>query len=170
MKKEIIQHPDHILRRVSEEIPLTSLPNKEVLEMIKDMKDTLDAEEDGVALSAIQIGIPKKIFIVSPKAFDEENEKEAKYLICINPKIIKSSKKTKWLDEGCLSIRNIYGEVERSNQVTIEAYDENGKKFTRGASGLVAQVFQHESDHLNGVLFIDKAINVREIDPSKNVL
>ena len=83
--------------------------------------------------------------------------------IYINPVLVKTSKKTKMLSEGCLSVRWKYGKVKRSTQATVRAYDENGKQFTKGGSGLMAQIFQHETDHLKGVLFTDTAINLEEI-------
>jgi len=89
-------------------------------------------------------------------------------LVFINPEIIKISKKKGSVPEGCLSVRWLYGEVKRSTNATIRAYDENGKIFTRGGGGLLAQIFQHEVDHLNGVLFIDKAKNLVEIKPEKD--
>lgn len=84
-------------------------------------------------------------------------------LIFINPQIIKLSRKKVWAPEGCLSVRWLYGETPRAEKATIRAYDEDGKLFTRGASGLIAQIFQHETDHLNGVLFIDIARNIEKI-------
>lgn len=85
-------------------------------------------------------------------------------LICINPVIIKESKEKIWMEgEGCLSVRWLYGKVKRSTKVTLRAYDENGKVFTRGASGLLAHIFQHESDHLDGILFIDKAKDLQRM-------
>jgi peptide deformylase len=69
------------------------------------------------------------------------------------------------MEEGCLSLRWLYGKVKRSARVTVEAYDEEGKKFSRGAGGLLAQIFQHEIDHLNGRLFIDTATDVVNIPP-----
>jgi peptide deformylase len=85
--------------------------------------------------------------------------------VFINPKILKSSKEKKYMLEGCLSVRWLYGEVERSKQVTIESFDERGKKHVRGAGGLMAQIFQHEIDHLNGILFDSKAHNLRDLPP-----
>ena len=73
----------------------------------------------------------------------------------------------KMMEEGCLSVRYLYGKVSRGSKVVLEAYDETGKKFIKGASGLLSQIFQHETDHLNGVLFIDKAKNIEEIIPAK---
>jgi peptide deformylase len=72
------------------------------------------------------------------------------------------------MPEGCLSVRWLYGDVERSTQATVTAYDEHGESFVRGASGLLAQIFQHEIDHLDGILFIDKAHNLEEVTPEKN--
>ena len=72
------------------------------------------------------------------------------------------------MEEGCLSVRWKYGKVMRSEKATITAYDENGKKFSRGATGLIAQIFQHETDHLDGVLFIDKADNIVDLPPKKH--
>ena len=86
-------------------------------------------------------------------------------LVFINPRIINLSREKEHLDEGCLSVRYLYGKVRRSKKAKIQAYDENGKKVERGASGLLAQIFQHEIDHLEGILFIDKAQNVEEVLP-----
>jgi peptide deformylase len=89
-------------------------------------------------------------------------------LVFINPVISKLSKEKEWLPEGCLSVRPLYGKTFRSKKATVTAYDENGKKFQRGGSGLLAQIFQHETDHLNGILFIDHAKDVKAEAPSPN--
>ena len=91
----------------------------------------------------------------------------SKDLIFINPKITKLSQKKGWVPEGCLSVRWLYGKTLRSQKASIEAYDEHGKKFIRGASGLLAQIFQHETDHLDGILFIDHAKDIKEELPGK---
>lgn len=89
-------------------------------------------------------------------------------LVFINPVLVKESKEKKWMEgEGCLSVRWVYGKVRRSTKVTIRAFDENGKAFERGAGGLLAHIFQHEVDHLNGILFIDKAKDLEEVDPKE---
>ena len=69
------------------------------------------------------------------------------------------------MPEGCLSVRWLYGEVKRSTNATIRAYDEDGKVFTRGGGGLLSQIFQHEIDHLDGIIFTDKAKNLVELKP-----
>jgi peptide deformylase len=84
-------------------------------------------------------------------------------MVFINPKIINQSKKKQLVEEGCLSVRYIYGEVSRAEKTTIEAYDENGNKFSRGFSGFLSQIVQHETDHLNGGLFIDRAKHTVEL-------
>ncbi len=98
---------------------------------------------------------------------DVIKKKVYKNLVFINPKIVKLSKEKKWMDEGCLSVRWLYGKVQRSIRATISAYDETGKKFERGGGGILAHIYQHEVDHLNGTLFIDKAIDVEEINPNE---
>ncbi len=134
------------------------------------MKSALDAEDDGVAIAAPQIGVPLRIFIVSGRVLnfikgDADDAPRYPDIVFINPKITKLSKEKEFMEEGCLSVRWLYGKVKRSTKASIEAYDENGNFFKKGASGLMAQIFQHETDHLNGILFTDTAKDLEEIDP-----
>jgi peptide deformylase len=85
-----------------------------------------------------------------------------KFYAFINPEIIKSSKKSSFLEEGCLSLPNIYGEVERPEKIIFKAINSDGKKIKLKAFGLLARVIQHEIDHLDGILFIDKAKNIKK--------
>ncbi|MBU0612115.1 peptide deformylase [Patescibacteria group bacterium] len=173
--KKIVQKSDKVLRQKAKEIPLEEITTPKIQKIIKEMSDSLKSQDDGVALAAPQIGYPLKIFVVSGKIFDIDfirgqglptNKKDIpKDLIFINPKISKLSKEKEWVPEGCLSVRWIYGKVHRSKKATITAYDEKGKKIIRGASGLLAQIFQHETDHLDGTLFIDKAKELQEEKP-----
>ncbi|MEO7597086.1 MAG: peptide deformylase [Candidatus Paceibacterota bacterium] len=94
-------------------------------------------------------------------AQESTKKEKIKDLVFVNPVISKLSRDKEWMPEGCLSVRPLYGKTYRSKKVFITAHDENGKKFTRGASGLLAQIFQHETDHLNGILFIDHAKDVK---------
>lgn len=171
---EIIQQDNKILRKVSKQVPIQDIKSKEVQKILSDMKIALDSQEDGVAIAAPQIGISLRIFIVSEKAYsiekdtdEQKNKVYKKDFIFINPEIIKLSKKKQSLEEGCLSVRWLYGDVVRSTNAIIRAYNEKGELFTRGAGGLLAQIFQHEVDHLDGVLFIDKAKNIEEIQPNQ---
>lgn len=178
----IIQKGDPVLRQVAEEVPLAEIGSPEVTKILADMRTALEAEEDGVALAAPQIGVPLRIFVVSPRVFavdDEENEQETQTKnrppsnttsqphVYINPTIEKTSRKKVRIEEGCLSVRWLYGYVRRAERTTVAAYGADGKRFTRGASGLLAQIFQHEVDHLDGVLFIDKATDIKNFPPEK---
>lgn len=160
---KILQKDSPILREKAKLIPLKDIKSKKILGVLDKMREALDAEEDGVAIAAPQIGESLRIFIASKKITNSKN------LVFINPEIIKASKQKKKVEEGCLSVRWLYGQVKRSEKVTIRAYDETGKLFTRGASGLLAQIFQHETDHLDGILFIDEAENIQDIPPVKNI-
>jgi peptide deformylase len=125
----------------------------------------------GIGLAAPQIGLPLRIFILSKRVFKRENEDapdHRAHYVYINPKIIKRSRRKERMDEGCLSVRGKYGTIARSTNVTVEAYDEFGIKFTRGAGGLLAQAFQHETDHLEGTLFIDHAEELWDVAPRKS--
>src|SRR3989344_5125977 len=114
------------------------------------MKEALHAEEDGVAIAAPQIGESLRMFVVNIEILALANRikrvdghKRLEDMVFINPEIVKISKKKHKVEEGCLSIRWLYGQVLRSEKVTIKAYDETGKPLQRGASGLLAQIFQH---------------------------
>ena len=171
MTKKIVQREDDVLREQAKEIPLSEITTPKIQKILKEMSASLKSQDDGVAIAAPQIGYSLQIFVVAGKMFSEsfirgealpKDAEVPKDLIFINPKISKLSRDKEWLPEGCLSVRWLYGKILRSKKATVTAYDENGKKFTRGASGLLAQVFQHETDHLKGVLFIDKAKSIKE--------
>ncbi len=170
-----------MLRQIAEEVPLQEIGTPRLRKILKDMKKSLHAEDDSVAIAAPQIGVPLRIFIVSGRAFElgkyegmyepeEKNSARKKKkvtpdLVCINPRIKNESKDSTFMIEGCLSLRWLYGSVKRKKKITIEAWSDTGKKFTRGASGLLSQIFQHETDHLDGVLFTDKAREIENIPP-----
>ncbi len=170
---KIVQKDDPVLRKIAEEIPLKNIGDKRLNDLISEMRVALDKCVDGVALAAPQIGKSLRLFVISPKVFSvqRENEKtgnknqeENDKLVYINPVITKKSSKKNILDEGCLSVSLVFGKIKRHNKVTITAYDEIGTMFTRGASGLLAEIFQHETDHLNGILFIDSATGLIKIE------
>ncbi|OGI73900.1 hypothetical protein A2740_00180 [Candidatus Nomurabacteria bacterium RIFCSPHIGHO2_01_FULL_43_16] len=184
--KKIVQKEDKVLRQNADEVRVANIKTKKIQKVLKEMSGALNSQDDGVALAAPQIGYPLRIFVVSGKIFTKDFVraekaltleevgvpaasvgKKTKNLVFINPKISKLSREKEWVPEGCLSVRWLYGRTFRSKKATIAAYDENGKKFTRGASGLLAQIFQHETDHLNGILFIDHAKDIKEELPRK---
>lgn len=142
-----------ILRAKSSKVIDFSDPK--IQKIITNMTETLFSMiETGIGLAAPQIGENVRIFILSPSI--------SKQLIFINPTIKKSLRRTK-VQEGCLSLPKLYGFLKRSKTVKITAFDENGGEFKLKAEGLLAQAIQHEVDHLDGVLFIDKAKDVGTI-------
>lgn len=170
---KIIQIGDDRLRTVCEPISILEIDSPETKQLLKDMSEALRSQDDGVAISAPQIGVTKRVFAVSTKIFDEDylagepEKKTYEHLYFINPKITKFSVKKEELEEGCLSIRGVYGLVKRPKNVTMESVNERGEKVVRGAGGLLARIFQHEIDHLDGILFIDKASAIKEIPEEK---
>jgi peptide deformylase len=168
----IVQKGDPVLRGIAHEVPPSHITSHKIQDIIQRMQTAMHGEDDAVAIAAPQIGEPVRIFIVSGKVFIQDYPDIIPGMpipddfICINPKILKLSRRKKKMPEGCLSVRWLYGNVSRSIQTTVEAYNEKGEKFTRGASGLLAQIFQHEIDHLDGILFIDKAEDIEDQPPT----
>lgn len=171
---EILQKEEKVLRQKAKPVPVEEITTARIQDILKRMNEALANEYDGVGLAAPQIGESLRIFIISDLIFkgkegkelrDEKTKKEN--LVFINPELVKVSKETKMLEEGCLSVRPLYGKVKRSTKATVRAYNEKGELFERGGSGLLAQIFQHEVDHLNGTLFIDKAKDIHEMQPEQ---
>ncbi len=168
---DIVQKGNAVLRQKSQNVPPEDIGSAKIKKIIKNMQKALSEQEDGVAIAAPQIGEPYRIFVVAGKVLHpnypdlEPNDIVPADLICINPEITKLSKEKKEMPEGCLSVRWYYGNVMRSTKASLTAYDEQGKEFSRGGSGLLAQIFQHETDHLNGILFIDTATDLKNTPP-----
>lgn len=173
-KKEKLLVPSDapVLRDVAKTVKIEEIGTKKISEIISNMKKALHAEDDGVAIAAPQIGVGLRVFVVNGEILTpkkgETMEDKADDLIFINPEIIKTSRRKKKLEEGCLSLRHLYGLVPRHEKITVAALNEHGRQFTSGASGLLAQIYQHEIDHLNGILFTDKAENVRDLPPPEH--
>lgn len=148
---EIIQYPNPILRKKCQ--PVLEI-NQEVKEIIEKMKKIIK-KHNGVGLAANQIGYSLRIIICYW---------ENKFYIFINPKITKYSKKTIEMEEGCLSLKGIYGIVERPEKITIEALNIKGKKIKQKFFGIISRIIQHEVDHLEGILFIDRTKNIYSIN------
>jgi peptide deformylase len=169
---DIVDKNNPTLRAVAKEVPLEDISSAKIQKVITNMKIALASQDDGVAIAAPQIGVSLRIFVVSGKVIGymkgEDNEKNIyPDIVYINPVITKRSKEKKNMEEGCLSVRYLYGKVSRSAKVQIEGYDENGNFFNRGGAGLMAQIFQHETDHLDGILFIDSATGLKDMPPEK---
>lgn len=184
MKELITQVGDPVLRQIAKPVSKKDFGSRKLHKIIERMKTALKREEFGVALAAPQIGESLRIFVVAPHVFeklqaDEEKsgasfaEGEARTprtflkqpgarTTFINPEITRMSRKSREMSEGCLSVRGKYGTVMRHEKATLRAYDENGEQFTYHASGLIAHIFQHEMDHLEGILYIDSAIKLQD--------
>lgn len=163
---DILQQDKKILREIAAEVSLKDIESNKIKKVLSDMKSAMDSQNDGIAIAAPQIGVSLRIFMISGsllKQADKTYTGDESDLIFINPTISKLSREKKEVEEGCLSVRWLYGMVSRSTKATIRAYDENGKKIERGASGLLAQIFQHEVDHLDGILFTDRADKLWEM-------
>lgn len=149
----IVIEPDEVLHQVAKEVKKIT-PN--IGKLLTDMAETMyDAE--GVGLAAPQIGILKRVIVID--VGDEHGLIEL-----INPEIV-ASEGEQFGSEGCLSIPNYRGEVRRAQTVTVKGLDRNGNEVTYTGSDLLARAFQHEIDHLNGVLYTDLAERVYEITP-----
>lgn len=109
-------------------------------------------EARGIGLAANQVGLPYRFFIINPTADPKETEEE---LVFINPEIVRR-KGSEIGEEGCLSLPELYGDVPRASEIVVEAFDLDGQGFEVECSDLMARVIQHENDHLDGVLFIDR--------------
>lgn len=145
--RTIIELPDPLLRRVSE--PVTEVTD-ETRALVDDMLETM-YDAPGVGLAAIQIGVPLRIFVTDVAKDDEPPQP----LVFINPEIVWASEERSEYEEGCLSIPEINGMVERPASVRIRFLDRHGAAQELECCGLQATCVQHELDHLNGVLFID---------------
>lgn len=155
---EILKEPNPLLRKKTNEIKETQFGSAGILELVKSMKETL-RQAQGAGLAANQVGKNLRLFVA---------EVEGKFYAVANPKVVKTSPKTVLMEEGCLSVPGVWGLVERPESVEIEGRNQFGKKIKIKARGLLARVFQHEIDHLNGVLFIDKATFLKNV--SQNVI
>jgi peptide deformylase len=162
----IVQQENPVLRHTALPVAPAEFGTTALSHLVEKMSVALSQCDDGVALAAPQIGVAKRIFIVSRKIFEENPPDQD--LVFINPRITKTSRRRALVEEGCLSVRWWYGKVKRAEKVTVEAYDLAGQKFTRHGEGLLAQIFQHEIDHLDGVLFIDKAQDLEELPPENH--
>jgi peptide deformylase len=136
----------------------TTLTTKEVTSLIVKMKKSM-YQASGVGLSANQIGLPYQLFVASVHTA----QGEPKFYAIFNPVIEKTTGGMVTLEEGCLSIPNTYGDVSRARQVVLRGFDKHGKPLKIKAWDLLARVFQHEVDHLNGKLFVDHTKSVRHI-------
>jgi peptide deformylase len=143
---DVVHYPDPFLRRKAEEI---ASPDETLDTLIRDMFAVMD-EEGGIGLAAPQIGVSRRIIVVSVK------EDSFERLALINPVIEHLSKESEVREEGCLSLPGVHADVERSVEAVVRGTTKSGRQVEISARSLLARVLQHEIDHLDGVLFIDR--------------
>jgi peptide deformylase len=148
-------HPT--LRKVAKKVDLKELADPLFQQLIDDMFETMYAAP-GVGLAAPQVNVSKRLFVMDVGE-DEEHPEGGAYVV-INPKIEVAEEEVE-MTEGCLSVPGYVGEITRFSHVAVTGYDRSGEKIRLEGRGTFAQALQHEIDHLNGVLYIDKAKNVR---------
>ena len=149
MEREIRIYPDEVLKKEAQRVEDF---NSELRELVGDMFDTM-YKKGGVGLAANQVGVLKRVFIVDLNSGKEGQGREK--LVFINPEIIHSEGEDV-AQEGCLSLPGLWKKVKRAKRVVIKAQDLEGREFQMEAEGLLARALQHELDHLNGMVFIDR--------------
>mgnify|MGYP003974565823 CR=1 FL=1 len=164
----IIHDPNPILRTRSEELDLDVIISPGMQKLMDDMIETM-YDDDGIGLAAPQIGENIRLLVIGKEALKNFKIKKGilqtkKDFVLINPTWHKTARKTAWDTEGCLSIPKTYGKVKRFFYIHVEGLDRHGEPVAFDASKYFARVIQHETDHLNGVLFIDKARDVYTVD------
>ncbi len=142
-----------LLRKKAADFDFKKYSKKDTQAMFKKMREIMKMAY-GIGLSANQIGLNLNVFVA---------QAEGKFYSIFNPKITKFSEEISEVEEGCLSVPEVFGKVARPAKVTLEGFDKNGKKIKIKAWGLLARIFQHEADHLNGKLFIDTATELHRI-------
>ncbi|MCD6412261.1 peptide deformylase [bacterium] len=153
---KILTFPHPILRKKTKKVTDFS----EIKGIAKEMEKLMERNQ-GIGLAANQVGLDLSFFIAKP---------QKKLYIVVNPKIVEVSEEKEKMIEGCLSLPKILANVERPKQIVLEAFDEKGKKITLKAKGLLARVFLHETDHLNGILIIDRSKEIYKVSEAKDLI
>ena len=172
--RKIVTLPEPVLRRKARTV---NTFDKNLQTLIDDMIETM-REAPGVGLAAPQVNVSERLIVVEYAEGEDEEEEgrpevPKKLYVMINPEIVKKSEETLMGVEGCLSIPNLVGEVERYAAIQVKGLNRHGKPAKVKAQGWLARIFQHEIDHLNGILFPDRAKRVwqpqDEVEPEQEV-
>ena len=155
-ERPVVKIPNPVLRTVADEIKISKKTDFTINEMMRIMR-----KAHGIGLAAPQVGLSQRLIVIAPPDY--------KPTALINPKIVKAEGEQIG-QEGCLSIPGLYGDVKRFEYVEVEAMDRKGRELIFELDGLAARVVQHEIDHLDGVLFIDKVdlATLHWVDPEKD--
>jgi peptide deformylase len=154
--REVIKLPNPVLRRKAHKV--TDFGN-EFQNLIEDMIETM-RNEPGVGLAAPQVNVSQRLIVVEYPEDDSIEDAAPRLFIVANPEFKEMSEELVKGIEGCLSVPNLLGQVERPLEVKVTGLDRRGKKQTINAKGWLARIFQHEVDHLNGILFVDRALEL----------
>ena len=163
---EIITIPTESLREKSKEIDRVFLLSADTQHFIQQLIETM-YNDDGAGIASPQVGKNIRICIIGKSSIKLDKKtsiKASEDLILINPIWTKTSIRKDWDTEGCLSVPKTYGKVKRYKHITVKAWDKDGKEINFEAHNFFARVIQHEIDHLDGILFIDKAKDIYKID------
>ncbi len=164
---KIITYPEKSLSQPSAKVETI---DEKILELIRDMGETM-FHESGVGLAAPQVGVNKRILVYNARAADPEDDgTEEKISALINPEIIEASGSYLSEDEGCLSVVDFRADVKRHETVRVRAQDMDGRELEFEAKGLPAVIMQHEIDHLDGILFIDRISSLKRAMYKKRIL
>jgi len=148
----ILEYPDPRLKRIAQ--PVTEF-TPEIRRLVEDMAETMYAAP-GIGLAATQVDVHQRVIVI------DVSETKDDLKVFINPKIVASEGRIKG-EEGCLSVPGYYDGVERAERVTVEAQDADGKSFTLSAEGLLAICIQHEMDHLDGIVFVERLSQLKQL-------
>lgn len=160
----IIKLPTPTLRERSVEIDAQILATAEIQEFIKDMIPTM-YDDDGIGLAAPQVNKNVRICVIGKEAIPSYHKLGGNDLVLVNPVWERAGRRTAWDTEGCLSVPLTFGKVKRYTKIKVTAMNEHGEQVEFEAKDFFARVIQHEVDHLDGILFIDKATGIYEVDP-----
>jgi peptide deformylase len=160
---EIVTLPDPVLRRKAK--PVVRF-DESLQTLIDNMVETMRLAP-GVGLAAPQVGVSERVIVVEYAEDEEDEEAPKKLYVVINPEIKEASEETELGIEGCLSIPGLQGEVDRSLELRLKGLTRHGQPIRIKARGWLARIFQHEIDHLNGVVFTDRAVRVWKPQPEQ---
>lgn len=160
--RPIVTVPDPVLRRKAQKVRQF---DANLQQLIDDMIETMRAAP-GVGLAAPQVGVAQRVIVVE-YGEDEDEDKPPRLYVVVNPEIVEVSAETEMGVEGCLSIPDLVGEVERYRRIVVKGQNRRGQPIKLKLQGWVARIFQHEIDHLEGVLFTDRAVRVWKPSPEE---
>jgi len=161
--RTVIKMPDPMLRRKAHKVEKF---DRDFQILVEDMIQTM-REEPGVGLAAPQINVSSQVIVVEYPLDDQVEDAKPELFVFANPEIIEKGEETEFGIEGCLSVPALLGEVERNTRVVVSGLDRRGRKQKLSATGWLARIFQHEIDHVNGILFVDRAKKIWKPEPEQ---